>query len=122
MHRLRQVSAALLLALAAGTAVLPVAAANVGSRGCLCLVRMGCCEDGTCAMSGDEPPATRPEWRTCQRAAPAAAPANDAFERALPNVSHEAVKPGARPLARVANDPFRARIPSPSTPPPRFSF
>ncbi|HEX7528520.1 MAG TPA: hypothetical protein VF425_05375 [Thermoanaerobaculia bacterium] len=120
MHRLRQVSAALLLALVAGTAVLPLAAASAGRRGCLCLVKMGCCEGGTCTMGGNEPPATRPEWRTCQREAPAVTPTNDAFERALANVPTEAVRPSAQLLARVLTDPFHARIPSPSTPPPRF--
>lgn len=120
MHRLRQVSAAFIPALVTGTAVLPLAAANAGPHGCLCLVKMGCCEDGTCTMGGDEPPATRPEWRTCQREAPAVTPTNDAFEQALANVPTEAVRPNARPLARVTNDPFHARIESPSTSPPRF--
>jgi hypothetical protein len=123
MHRLTQVSAAVLLALVAAAAVLPLAAASVGRSGCRCVVRMACCEDGTCTMGGDEPPATRPEWRTCRREAPATTAPFDAFERALTNESPEAVRPGARPLARVVNDPFHARIPSPTTPPPRlFSF
>jgi hypothetical protein len=122
MLPLRQASATLVVALVVATSVLPLAA-HAERRGCQCAVKMACCEDGTCTMGGDDPPATGLDCRSCQREAPTATTSIDAFERALMQASPEAVEPDARPLARVASDPVRARIPSPSTPPPRlFSF
>ncbi len=62
---------ALLLVFVAAAAVLPLAASGTSRHGCHCPIRMACCENGTCTMSGSEPPATGPEWRTCRREAPA---------------------------------------------------
>ena len=71
----------LVLALVATAAILPLAAARTGYRGCHCVVRMACCEDGTCTRGSDEPPATSPEWRSCRREVPANTDtAIDAFE------------------------------------------
>jgi|SRR5664279_1355752 hypothetical protein len=121
MHRLREVSAALLLALVATAAVLPVAAAGAARRGCHCAVRMACCEDGTCTMGRDEPPADGPEWRSCRRDAPAATTLPlDAFERALSGTSTDA---NARMVGRIgAILPARPHSTSllPATPPPRL--
>src|ERR1019366_7050016 len=119
MHRLREASAALLLALVATAAILPLTAAHPGHRGCHCAVRMACCEEGTCTMGGDEPPATSPEWRSCRREAPAAAATPlDAFERALTDSGEEEriLAPGR--AAEVPTGRLRAAAPYPATPPP----
>jgi hypothetical protein len=121
MPRLKAAAAALLLALATA-AVLPLAAASVARHGCHCAVRMACCEDGTCTMGGDEPPADGPEWRTCRREAPAtAATPLNAFERALKRDFFEGREraTGAR-LADLAATRPRADAPGPATPPPRL--
>jgi len=123
MHRLRRVSAALLLPLALAAVVLPLTVAGAERHGCHCAVRMACCEEGTCTMGGEEPPATGPEWRTCRREAPAATTSIDVFERAVTQTSQEATAPSARTLALVVADAVHARVSSPATPPPRsFSF
>lgn len=119
MHRLNQVPAALLLALVAVTAVLPLATASGGRRGCHCVVRMMCCEDGTCTMGGDEPPAAGPEWRTCRREAPATATAIDAFERALTESSGDRDRRNTSNLAAASPASPRFTPPIPATPPPR---
>jgi hypothetical protein len=119
----RRFSAALVVALVLVAAVLPLATAGGGRRGCHCVVRMACCEDGTCTMGGDAAPSTGPEWRTCRREAPAATTSIDVFERALTQTSQEATAPSARTLALVVADAVHARVSSPATPPPRsFSF
>lgn len=124
MHRLREASAALLLALVATAAILPLAAARTERRGCHCAVRMACCEDGTCTMGGDEPPATDPEWRGCRREAPAAAARPlDAFDRALPNTSRAGVAQPRRRIAEVSTGRPKTTAIIPAVPPPRlFSF
>jgi hypothetical protein len=118
-------SAALLLALVAIAFVLPIAAAGVSRKGCHCVVRMACCEDGTCRMGGDEAPADGPEWRTCRREAPAAQAAPlDALERALKKDFFEGRERAALTrLADLAVTRLRSDAPGPATPPPRlFSF
>ena len=125
MYHLRQVSAALLLALVAIAAVLPIASAGVSRKACHCAVRMACCEDGTCRMGGDEAPANGPEWRTCRREAPmTAATLLDSFERALKRDLFEGRKRSASSrLTDLAAAPLRSDAPGPATPPPRlFSF
>ncbi len=120
MRRLKVASAALLLSLVAAGAVLPLAAAGAGHRGCFCTVRMACCEEGTCAMGGDEPPATNPEWRRCRREAPSdAETALDAFERALTSSAEEkSARIGSR-VAEVSIACTHPTAPGPATPPPR---
>jgi len=125
MPRLKAAAAALLVALMAAASVLPLAAAGAARRGCHCAVRMACCEDGTCTMGGDEPPADGPEWRTCRREAPAALTAPlDAFERALNRDFLEGRERAASSrLADLAAARLRSDEPDPATPPPRdFSF
>ena len=118
--RPKTIPAALLLVFVTA-ALLPLAASGTGPHGCHCPVRMACCENGTCTMSGSEPPATGPEWRTCRREAPASAAAPlDAFERALKN-SFEGKRgaPPSGPLVEVFPPRLRAGAPIPATPPPR---
>jgi len=125
MHRLREVSAALLLALVAAAAVLPLAAARTERHGCHCRVKMACCEHGTCTMGGDESPAAGPEWRTCRREMPVRPSlALDAFERAMKrDFFEEREQANATRLADLPADRARPAAPSPATPPPRlFSF
>jgi hypothetical protein len=123
MHRLRQFSAALLLALVAAAAVLPLAASTATRRGCHCPVKMQCCEDGTCTMGGDESPATGPEWRTCRREAQSIATPLDVFERALRNSIGGKGRGTAARLAELHPTGARSTAPDPATPPPRsFSF
>ncbi|HVO50611.1 MAG TPA: hypothetical protein VMV60_06435 [Thermoanaerobaculia bacterium] len=120
MPRLRPAATALLLAFVVAAAVLPLAAS--GERhGCHCAVRMACCENGTCTMGGDEPPADGPEWRTCRREAPASAAAPlDAFERAVKGDFFEGRQRVApSPLADLAATRPRSNAPGPATPPPR---
>ena len=122
MHRLDQISAALLLALVAVTAVLPLASARGERRGCHCVARMMCCEDGTCRMGGDDVPATGPEWRTCRRESQAAqAGPFDAFERA--SLKRDFLEGRERAassrLADLAATRPRYGAPVPATPPPR---
>jgi hypothetical protein len=122
MHRLRQVSAALFLALVAATAVLPLAASTAARHGCHCPVKMQCCEDGTCTMGGDEAPADGPEWRTCRRDAPAVqAGPLDAFERAsLKRGFFEGrERTASSRLADLAATRPRYGAPVPAAPPPR---
>ena len=124
MHPLREVSAAFLLALVATAAILPLAASRDERRGCHCAVRMACCEDGTCTMGGDEPPASSQEWRSCRREAPASAPTPlEAFDRALAETSEAGdAQPGVR-IAEVSTGRPRPAAAIPATPPPRlFSF
>jgi hypothetical protein len=125
MRRLKTAVAALLLALVAAAAVLPLAAGGATQRGCHCAIRMACCEDGTCRMGLDEAPADGPEWRTCRREAPAAlAACLDAFERALKRDFFEVGRreSGSR-IADLLVAPPRPEAPGPATPPPRdFSF
>ena len=122
MPRVKVFSAALLLALVAIAAVLPIAAAGAARKGCHCAVRMACCEDGTCRMGGDESPANGPEWRTCRREAPATATTPlDAFERALQRDFFEGRDRATAPrLTDLAAARPRSDAPGPATPPPRF--
>jgi hypothetical protein len=123
---LKVFSAAFLLALVAFAAILPIAAAGAARKGCHCVVRMACCEDGTCRMGGDEAPADGPEWRTCRREAPAAQSAPlDAFERASlkKDFSERRKQEASSRLADLAAMRPRSGAPGPATPPPRpFSF
>ena len=120
MHRLREASAALLLALVAAAVVLPLAAARTGRRGCHCPVRMTCCEHGTCRMGGNEPPANGPEWRTCRRDSPAAAASPfDAFERALKSSFEGRDRETATRSGELQPARLRTGAPNPETPPPR---
>ena len=119
MHRLSRVLAALLLAFLAATAVLPVAAESAETRGCHCVVRMACCEDGTCLMGEPEPPATGPEWRTCRREAPATTTSVDAFERALLDIAEERDTPATGSTAAISPGLSHSASPIPATPPPR---
>jgi hypothetical protein len=123
MHHPGRLPAALLVVFAVVAAVLPLAGAGVAHHGCHCAVRMACCEDGTCTMAGDEPPADGPEWRTCRREAPAtAATLLDAFERALKRDFFEGRdRATSSRLADLATTRPRARAPLPATPPPRLS-
>jgi hypothetical protein len=127
VRRFRLTSAAFLLALLGAAAVLPIAAMGGARKGCLCTVRMACCEDGTCAMPGSapEPPASGPEWRTCRREAPAAQAAPlDAFERALKkDFLEERRRETSARISEILAAPMRPEAPSPATPPPRlFTF
>jgi hypothetical protein len=120
-----KVAAALLLAFISSAAILPLASSGARRHGCHCPVRMACCENGTCTMSGAEPPATGPEWRTCRREAPAsAATLLDAFERAVRKdfLERRERESGAR-VADLLVARLRSDAPGPATPPPRvFSF
>ena len=125
MPRLKVVSAALLLAVVAVAAVLPLAAAGAARAGCHCAVRMACCEDGTCRMGGDEAPADGLEWRPCRREAPASAAAPlDTFEKALKRDFFEGrERATAARLAELHPTRTHPEPPGPATPPPRlFSF
>jgi hypothetical protein len=122
MHRLRNSSAALLLAVVAAVSALPFAAAGETPGGCHCVVRMECCEDGTCTMGAYEPPAAGPEWRTCRREQAATTTPVDAFERALMSETDDSA---SRPTGQiVAHSPRLKHFAAtdPSTPPPRFPF
>lgn len=123
MPRPRAVSSVVLLAFLMMAAVLPLAARG-SDKGCHCPVKMACCEDGTCTMGGDEPPADGPEWRTCRREAAGTAPSPlDAFERAL--TSSNEVTPQRPVTEAAAVDPCRlaSTASGPTSPPPRvFSF
>lgn len=120
MHFLRHSSAALLLVVVAAVSVLPFAAAGAEHRGgCHCVVRMDCCEDGTCPMGGPEPPATGLEWRTCRREAPATTPI-DAFDGALPESTPGSNFETSAPIAAMSPDRTHLASPIPTTPPPRF--
>src|SRR5271169_2768653 len=122
MRRLREVSAALLLALVATAAVLPLAAARAERHGCHCRVRMACCEHGTCTMAGSESPPAGPEWRTCRRELPAR-PSLDAFERALKSSFEGEDREPATRSAELRPTRPRTGAPNPDPPPPRvFSF
>lgn len=124
MPRLKKPAATLLLALVAAAGILPLAAAGAARRGCHCAVRMACCEDGTCTMGRDEPPATNPEWRGCRREAPTAATTPlDAFERALTSSNDDESERDAGRIADGTSVRTRPNAPDPATPPPRlFSF
>jgi hypothetical protein len=118
---MRRISAAFLLGLVAAVAVLPIAAAGAERSGCHCVVRMMCCEDGTCTMGGGEPPATGPEWRGCRREAPPAPTSIDAFERA--SVKRDFFEGRERAASSRLADLAATRppygTPVPATPPPR---
>ncbi|HQQ78713.1 MAG TPA: hypothetical protein PLB01_15270 [Thermoanaerobaculia bacterium] len=124
MQRVKALSAALLLALVAAAAVLPLVAAGAARGGCHCAVRMACCEDGTCMMGGDEQPADGPEWRTCRREAPAGSMNPlDSYERALKSFFEWKRASATASLDDIPVAPGRAASSCPATPPPRlFSF
>lgn len=119
MFHLRRGAAALLLPLALAAVFLPLAAAGAERHGCHCVVRMICCEEGTCTM-GDEPPATGPEWRTCRRGASSALTSIDAFERALTTTAYQGDDSSAGRLTSVIPSAARYTEHIPATPPPRF--
>jgi len=117
MNALRRLSALTVVAIALAATLLPIAK-SAERRGCHCLVRMACCEDGTCTM-GDEPPASGPEWRTCRRETSAAATSIDIFDRALTDAAEEDDASSTERVMSVVPVAVQPTEHIPATPPPR---